>query len=276
MRAESADTFLRRERFPRSNRYASNWVLQNEMGPNPLWLTELLSEKMVFEPGMRVLDLACGRALSSIFLAAEFGVEVWACDLWISPDDNWVRIRDAGVESSVVPMKAEAHDLPFAAGFFDAIVCIDAFFYFGTDDLYLSYLSRFLSPDGQLGISQPGLARELNGAIPCHLDEPVGDGDGEAFWVPGVSHSHHSVAWWRAHFERSTVFAVEHAEAVDSGWEIWLDWETARNGRGLTGYPSDAPALRADGGEWLTLLTLVARRVGARTTALFGRREWPT
>ena len=34
------------------------------------------------EPGMRVLDLGCGKGLSSIFLAKEFGVQVWAADLW--------------------------------------------------------------------------------------------------------------------------------------------------------------------------------------------------
>ena len=47
--------------------------------------------------GMRVLDLGCGRAASSIFLRREFGVQVWATDLWISPTENWQRIQAAGV-----------------------------------------------------------------------------------------------------------------------------------------------------------------------------------
>jgi len=37
---------------------------------------------------MRVLDLGCGKALSSIFLAKEYGTQVWATDLWISATDN--------------------------------------------------------------------------------------------------------------------------------------------------------------------------------------------
>jgi ubiquinone/menaquinone biosynthesis C-methylase UbiE len=45
------------------------------MGPNPLWLTEWLCELMDLRPGMRVLDLGCGRAPSSIFLA----FELWRC-----------------------------------------------------------------------------------------------------------------------------------------------------------------------------------------------------
>jgi cyclopropane fatty-acyl-phospholipid synthase-like methyltransferase len=42
-----------------------------------------------------VLDMGCGTALSSIFLAREFGVEVWAVDLWVPPYDNFTRIREA-------------------------------------------------------------------------------------------------------------------------------------------------------------------------------------
>jgi cyclopropane fatty-acyl-phospholipid synthase-like methyltransferase len=41
------------------------------------WLTSALD----LRPRMRVLDLGCGRATSSIFLHREFGVQVWATDL---------------------------------------------------------------------------------------------------------------------------------------------------------------------------------------------------
>ena len=58
------------------------------MGPHVLWLAESLSEVFEFKPGMRVLDLGCGRAVSSIFLAQEFGVTVWAADYWIKPSEN--------------------------------------------------------------------------------------------------------------------------------------------------------------------------------------------
>ena len=48
------------------------------MGPNALWLTEYLLEMRPLNAADRVMDLGCGRALSSIFLAREFGVQVWA------------------------------------------------------------------------------------------------------------------------------------------------------------------------------------------------------
>jgi cyclopropane fatty-acyl-phospholipid synthase-like methyltransferase len=94
-------------------------------GANSLWLTEWLTEALQLRRGMRVLDLGCGRAASSIFLHREFGVQVWATDLWISASENLQRIRDAGVEDGVFPIHADARSLPFAAEFFDAIVLID-------------------------------------------------------------------------------------------------------------------------------------------------------
>src|SRR5262245_31648412 len=119
--------------FPRASRYHPDWVQAGVSGgANPLWLTEWLSEALELRPDMRVLDLGCGRALSSIFLRREFGVQVWATDLWFSAAENLQRVRDAGVEDSVFPIHADARSLPFAEGFFDAIVSIDSFVYYGT------------------------------------------------------------------------------------------------------------------------------------------------
>ena len=116
----SSDNRLHSERFPRASRYHPDWVLSAVSGgANPLWLTEWLAEGLDLRPGMRVLDLGCGRALSSIFLAREFGVQIWAADLWFSASENAQRIRDAGVESSVFPLHVDARSLPFAAEFFD-------------------------------------------------------------------------------------------------------------------------------------------------------------
>jgi hypothetical protein len=67
--------------FPRAATYPPTWALENLMGPNVLWLAESLSQVMDLRPGMRVLDMGCGKAISSIFLAKEFDVQVWATDL---------------------------------------------------------------------------------------------------------------------------------------------------------------------------------------------------
>src|SRR5262249_51225073 len=142
----TTDTRLVSDRFPRASQYNPEWVLANASGgANPLWLTEWLTSALDLRPGMRGLDLGCGRA-SSIFLRREFGVQVWATDLWFGASENIQRIRDAGVEDGVFPLHADARSLPCAPNFFDAIVCVDSFYYFGTDDLYLNYLANFVKP----------------------------------------------------------------------------------------------------------------------------------
>jgi 2-polyprenyl-3-methyl-5-hydroxy-6-metoxy-1,4-benzoquinol methylase len=62
---------LAKPEFPRAAQYDPLWVLENQMGPHPLWLTEWLCQGMNLSSEMRILDLGCGRGLSSIFLARE-------------------------------------------------------------------------------------------------------------------------------------------------------------------------------------------------------------
>src|SRR5438477_6727932 len=100
-------------RFPRASAYHPGWVAAGVSGgANPLWLTEWLTEALDLRPGMQVLDLGCGRAMSSIFLRREFGVQVWAADLWFSPSENFQRIQGAGVADGVFPIHADARALP--------------------------------------------------------------------------------------------------------------------------------------------------------------------
>src|SRR5947199_8090154 len=151
---------------------------------------------------MRVLDLGCGRASSSIFLHREFGLQVWATDLWFSAAENAQRIRDAGVEDGVFPIHADARSLPFAAEFFDAIVCIDSYVYYGTDDLYLNYLARFVKPDGPVGIAGAGLVREIEGPVPDHLRE---------WWTQDLV-CPYSAAWYPRHLDRTGIIGSDGAD----------------------------------------------------------------
>lgn len=130
------------------------------MGPNGLWLMEWLTEAVPLQPDSRVLDMGCGKGATSVFLAEQFGVKVVADDLWIKPTDNWERFVEAGCTDSIVPIHAEAHSLPYADGYFDSLLSVDAYHYFGTADLYLDYYARFVRPGGTIGIVVPGLYEE--------------------------------------------------------------------------------------------------------------------
>jgi cyclopropane fatty-acyl-phospholipid synthase-like methyltransferase len=73
----TSDRPLVSERFPRASKYHSEWIKSSVSGgANSQWMTEWLTGALDLRPGMRVLDLGCGRASSSIFLRREFGVQV--------------------------------------------------------------------------------------------------------------------------------------------------------------------------------------------------------
>ena len=246
----ASDDRLLSERFPRSSQYHPEWVIANASGgANCLWLTEWLTTQMDLRPGMRVLDLGCGPAMSSIFLRREFGVQVWATDLWHSASENLQRIRDAGALDGVFPLHADARSLPFADEFFDAIVSIGCYYYVGTDDHYLNYLARFVKPGGEVGIANAGMVREIEGPVPEHLREWWADDRNFAWCL-------HSAAWWQRHWEKTGILAIELADTMPDGWKLWLDWHR------LVAQDSvlEIEALEADGGSQLNYVRVVGRR----------------
>jgi len=242
------DERLISDRFPRASGYHPEWLLAGVSGAaNPLWMTEWLAEALSLKSGMRVLDLGCGRAMSSIFLCREFGVEVWATDLWFSASENLARIRDAGVADRVFPIHADARELPFATEFFDAIVSIDSYFYYGTDDLYLNHVARFVKPGGLIGIAGAGLMREMDDPIPTHLRE---------WWTMDQPWCLHSAAWWRRHWGRTGILDIEVADTLKDGWRCWLDWVRLVAPENTT----EIRVLEADAGRHVGYVRVVGRR----------------
>jgi cyclopropane fatty-acyl-phospholipid synthase-like methyltransferase len=241
--SERADT----ERFPRSSKYHPDWLRSSVSGAaNSLWMTEWLAEAIDLRPGMRVLDLGCGRAASSIFLHREFGVQVWATDLWFSATENLARIRDAGVDAGVFPIHANARDLPYAAGFFDAIVSMDSFIYYGTDDLYLNDVARFVKPGGAIGIAGAGLVREIDGPVPDHL---------RSWWTNDLW-CLHSAAWWRHHWERTGILDMHSADTLDHGWQRWREWVQFVAPDNV----AEIQTIEEDAGRYLGYVRIVGRR----------------
>ncbi len=240
---------LLKDQFPLSNAYHPDWVIANASGgANSMWLTEWLASALELKPGMNVLDLGCGCSSSSIFLAREYGVTVWATDLWCSASDNLLRIRDAGLEGKVYPIHADARSLPFAANFFDAIVSIDSFFYFGTDDHYLSYVARFVKPNGLIAIAQAGLIQEIEGSLPEHM---------QRWWASEPSMwCLHSSAWWRRHWERTGIVEIERADSMPDGWQLWLKWHREVAPNNLV----EISAVQSDGGKHLGYNRIIGRR----------------
>jgi cyclopropane fatty-acyl-phospholipid synthase-like methyltransferase len=183
-------------------------------------------------------------------LRREYAVEVWAFDLWFSVSENQQRIRDAGLEDGVHALHGDARQLPFPTEFFDAIVSLDSFPYYGTDDLYLSYLLRFLKPGGSLGIAGAGLTQEITGSVPAHLAD---------WWTPDLW-CLHSASWWSRHWQRTGLLAIDIADTCENGWQLWLDWHQII----APDNEAEITAIQLDQGRYMGYV----RVVGHRTTGM--------
>jgi SAM-dependent methyltransferase len=245
-----ARELLKNPRYPRTAQYDPEWLVDLDMGCPTFWLLESLCEAMNLQPGMRVMDLGCGKAGGSIFLAKEYGLQVWAVDPAVKPTENWARIREAGLEEQVFPLNADGTRLPFAEGFFDAVIAINSLWYFASDDLYLRYhLINLVKPGGQFGVVLPGFYGDFEGDLPEALPEHL-----KPYWESCVLCAWHSADWWRRHWHKTGQVDILLADNFpdDEGYQTYLRWER------IIQYPEKLA--EDDNGRNITFLRLVARR----------------
>ena len=237
-------------KYPRTEKYDSKWIEENWMGPNPLQLLEELCGNMKLSPDMKVLDMGCGKGLTSIFLAKEFGVTVFANDLWIDATENLKRFEAAGVSDRVFPIHAEAHALPYAKGFFDAVIAIDSYHYYGADEVFFPCtFSKLVKPGGQLGIVSPGTVREYENGYPENM---------KLFWMGELSgelFSFHSAAWWRHLWGKTGIADITSCYNIPDPKEIWYPW--AHWAKGHMGF-DDVEFLEADTENQIALIVMSA------------------
>ena len=201
--------------FPRSNSFDPSLVRSKIMGPNPLKLCEELLSAAEIPRGSRVCDLGSGSGITSVMLAREYGLDVYAVDLWSDPDENRAFFDQMGVPASQIhPVKADAAEgLPFLPGFFDAVVSIDSYNYYGRDPDYLGKkLLPYVADAGKLYLSIPGMVRDCHDELPeCLL----------ASWTPEYMHD---VDWWRDMISRTGGVKILDMHAMACTREAWADW----------------------------------------------------
>lgn len=190
--------------FPLSAKYDSRWIKKNSLGENVLYNLESLSEVLEFRPGMRVLDLGCGKAVSAIFLAKEFDVQVWAVDPVIPVSENYTRIKQMECENRVFPLMISARDLPFPEEFFDIIIAVDSYMSFGTDERFTPYIAQYLKPGGNLGIVDICFNKEIN--FLAELPEFMRKDYHEKWYFV------HSLEWWVKMWTKTGILNIKTAE----------------------------------------------------------------
>ncbi|MBQ3283629.1 MAG: methyltransferase domain-containing protein [Atopobiaceae bacterium] len=235
--------------YPKSNSFPSSVMLERSMGPNPLKLCEELLDGAGIPACSVVLDLGSGAGLTSALMAREYGFVVYAADLWSDPGDNMRFFESLGLTNrEVVPLKADANELPFATEFFDAVVSVDSYNYFGRDPAYLgTCLLPLVKRGGTLLFSIPGMVRDCHDDLPACL---------LASWTPEQLEFMHDMVWWRHNLEQTEGAKIVGMREMACTAEAWADWLACDNeyARG------DRAAIEAGALEYLNTIAVTLRK----------------
>ena len=232
-----------------SEKYNTPALQSRIMGPNPVKLEEELLQEHQIPAGAVVCDLGSGMGLTSLFLAKEFGFTVYACDLWSDPAENQAFFDVMGVpHGQIVPVKSDATSLSFEKDFFDAVVCVDSYNYFGRDPDYLDEkLLPFVKPGAMIYIAIPGMKQDCHSALPPEL---------LLSWTPDQLDYIHDIAYWTKIMESAKGAEILSIKEMESNEEVWADWLRQENEYAI----GDRKAIDAGGGKYLNFIAIVLRK----------------
>ncbi|MCI6376078.1 MAG: methyltransferase domain-containing protein [Clostridiales bacterium] len=233
----------------KSEKYAAPELMVKIMGPNPVKLEEELLHDHRIPDGAVVCDLGSGQGLTSVFLAQEYGFTVYAADLWSEPEDNRRFFDEMGLSrEQIIPVKADAEKLPFEREFFDAVVSVDSYHYFGRDERFLDEeLLPFVKPGGWIYIAIPGMKEDCHDHLPPEL---------LLSWTPEDLETMHDVRYWRSMVSRCVGAEVIDVREMESNGEVWADWLRQENPYAV----GDRKSMEAGGGRYLNFVEIILRK----------------
>ena len=232
---------------PVTDTYDKNFLLETMMGPNAMRITEELVSSLPIAPGMRILDLGCGMGISSILLAEKYDVTVFAADLWISPTDNAKRFAERGLDAKIFPFLVDAtKEIPFAHEYFDMIISVDSYQYFGTNESMLAKLLPFVKKDGYIAVAVPGFNKDFpDGELPKEV---------QPFWTP--EWYFYSLSWWKSLWEKEPGIEITEFREMTSCKQAWDDWLQSPNPYAK----EDLVMMEAGVGKYFNIIQMVAKK----------------
>jgi SAM-dependent methyltransferase len=214
-----------RAAYPELDGYSNDDIYHDFFGGGGLYLTVRMLRALNLQPGQTVLDLGCGKAETTVYMAQLYDVQVKALDLWTSAEFLRQKFAERGVSGRTSAIQMDATGpLPFAENEFDAIFCMNSFSFYGANPGFLPHLLKHLKPGGRLCIGSEVLSAEFT---PEQLANPPYV---YAFNLPAPNEhvnvfegdfiKQHTPDWWREFFQASGLmdveacFELEDAEAL--------------------------------------------------------------
>lgn len=192
------------------------------MGPNSVRILEELFDKYPLQlvPHDRILDLGCGKGLTSLVIAKETKAKVFANDLWVSAEENKKRFVEWGVGEQITPICEDANNLHFEKKYFHALISIDAYHYFGgSKGFFQEKILPFIKEDGVILIGIPGLKEEYTGCAQELLFD----------WLKEDSHMFKTPKLWKELIGSSDRIESVKTWEMDCFSKAWGDWLATNN-----------------------------------------------
>lgn len=232
-----------------SKKYSTPELLKKIMGPNPVKLEEELLNDHKIPQNAVVCDLGSGQGLTSVFLAKEYGFTVYAADLWSNPDENRKFFNYMGLEhKQIIPVKADATELPFEKEFFDAVISTDSYNYFGRDEQYLDdKLLPFIKRGGYIYIAVPGMKKDCHNNLPQEL---------LLSWTPEQLDYIHDIDYWTNIVSKCKGAELISVKEMESNEEVWADWLMQDNEYAV----GDRKTMEAGGGKYLNFIAIILKK----------------
>ncbi len=193
--------------FERSAGYDKELVRKCMGGPNALYLTEELTDSMDIKPDSLVLDLGCGRGLSSVFIAREYGAQVYAVDKNVHAAETFAMLKDIGLDAKVFPIQADAAALPVPNGVIDTLICVNSYHNFGMEaGFFEAKIKPALKENARVGFVLLGRDKAF-----VYKDD---DNENPVFWTADE---------WKKWFESEGI-EVTLCEQLKSTQRAWKEW----------------------------------------------------
>jgi ubiquinone/menaquinone biosynthesis C-methylase UbiE len=126
-----------------------------EMEGHHISITQQTLAMMALQPGERVLDLGCGAGWASRLLAkAVSGGEKPGQVIGLDVSDEMIRrARASSTEyDNLIFAVGSAQQIPWEENFFDKVLSVESFYYYGDQEGALAELFRVMAPQGELFI----------------------------------------------------------------------------------------------------------------------------
>jgi ubiquinone/menaquinone biosynthesis C-methylase UbiE len=187
------------------------YLLGDSFHPGGYQTTRRLGEMLNLNFSSCVLDVACGKGTTAVFLAKEFGCEVVGVDYGgQNVEASRALAQTEQLEGRVQFERSDAESLPFRDESFDGIICECAFCTFPQKSSAAAEFFRLLRQGGRVGISDLTRAETL----PADLD-------GLLAWIACIGDAQ-TVENYAACL-RHAGFSVDHVEQNNTALQEMVD-----------------------------------------------------